>query len=401
MFRPQTRNTDPDFVEIARMIELIELRLAGMINEMCTTKNPQLIPKVALFFRVIARSCRLGQHIQSHICRDQVRWLISFLESYENAHFAEDEYDSVVDIAWKCLVNVLTQNIENQKSIWLAHREFLIKHISIRHRFVNISCATVYNIYLNGTIDSDGPKILEHLLNVLREEIADPNYTTTSEYVQYYLEYFICKEKKIVQMYRSLKMNDRLVLMHFVADFLRPTREETLLLSTALILHFVKEFKLKSDCVLKTVPSFVEKISPIEVCALLEILAICSSSSDYHPIVSTDGSLFLNAGCLLQTINSLGQKTDNVFTPISKLAQIAPNSREGTNIERDISYELKSLLVRLIGNLAYRSPNNQTLAREMDIILAVLNCTNMDARNPRNDKFILENSLFNTLLYSQ
>lgn len=388
MFCSQTRNTDPDFGEIVRIVELIELRLTGLINDMCTTKNTQLIPKVILFFRVIARSCRLGQHIQSHICRDQVRWLIAMLESNENTHFVENEWDCVIDIAWKCLVNVLTQNIENQKSIWLAHREFLIKHISTRHRFVNISCAAVYNIYLNGIIDSDGLKILEHLLNILREEIADPSYTTTSEYVQYYLEYFISKEQNIVKMYRSLKINDRLVLMHFVAEFLRPTRDETLLLSTALILHFVKEFKLKSDCVLKTVPSFVDKICPSEVCALLEILAICSSSSDYHQIVSTDGSLFLNAGCLLQTINSLGQKADNVFTPISKLAQIAPNSREASNIERDISYELKSLLVRLIGNLAYRSPNNQTLAREMDIILAVLNCTNMDARNPRNDKFI-------------
>lgn len=384
------------------MIDAIELRLLSRINEMITTRNTQLIPDVVQFFRIIARCCRLGQHIQFHICRDQVRWLIDFLASYESSHFVEDEWNTVVDIAWKCLVNVLTQNIENQKIIWMAHSEFLLKHISIRHRFVNISCATVYYIYLNGIIDSDGLAILEHLLNILREEVADPNYTTTSEYVQYYLEYFICKEQKIVQMYRSLNIDDRLVLLHFVADFLRPPRDEALLLTTALILHFVKDFKLKSDCVLKTVPSFVNRICPKEVCALLEILAICSGTSDYNSIVSTDGSLFLNAGCLLQTINSLGQKTDNVFTPISKLAQIAPNSSEGTNIERDISYELKSLLVRLIGNLAYHSPNNQALAREMDIILAVLNCTSMDARNPRNYNLIyLENSLLSSVfIYS-
>lgn len=148
------------------------------------------------------------------------------------------------------------------------------------------------------------------------------------------------------------------------------------------------EFKKKSDCVLKTIGSYVDGIEPKEVIALLDVLAQASSDERYAHILSIDGSLFLNVGCLLQTINKIGNSTNsgegnNIFTPVQKLGQLAPNSEENTNIERDISYQLKSTLVRTLGNLAYKNSKNQALAREMDILMAVLDSTNLDARNPR------------------
>lgn len=133
---------------------------------------------------------------------------------------------------------------------------------------------------------------------------------------------------------------------------------------------------------LKTEASYVNSIHPREVCALLEVICLISGNDHYSHILATDSSLFLNAGCLLITINQLGGQSENIFTPVSKLGQVAPNSNEDTTIERDVSFELKSMLVRTIGNLAYQNPRNQELARDMDILLAVLNCTNVDARNP-------------------
>lgn len=58
------------------------------------------------------------------------------------------------------------------------------------------------------------------------------------------------------------------------------------------------------------------------------------------------------------------------------------NSAEAEEIEKSLSFSLKSLLVRTIANLSYKNKKNQELAREMEIMISILNCLNLDARNP-------------------
>jgi hypothetical protein len=105
---------------------------------------------------------------------------------------------------------------------------------------------------------------------------------------------------------------------------------------------------------------------------------------------------------LIKSINAIGREGENVFTPIQKLEQVAPNSTANkANIHNDF-FEFKVNIVKCIANLTYRNKKNQKLVsghdtclfvmflltvdvfqiREMDILQEVLNCANVDARNP-------------------
>ncbi|KAL1377672.1 hypothetical protein pipiens_016103 [Culex pipiens pipiens] len=92
-----------------------------------------------------------------------------------------------------------------------------------------------------------------------------------------------------------------------------------------------------------------------------------------------------NLGCLLRQLQTLGKTDrDNIFAPVQSIGEIL-KVKQGTselNIEQDISYSLKSALVKALANLSYRNKKNQNLAREMDIMAAILDCANLDARNP-------------------
>lgn len=65
-----------------------------------------------------------------------------------------------------------------------------------------------------------------------------------------------------------------------------------------LLKYLIFHFRRKSDCILKTVTSYVEGIDPKEIIALLEIISIVSAQEMYVDIFQNDGSLFLNIGCM-------------------------------------------------------------------------------------------------------
>lgn len=154
------------------------------------------------------------------------------------------------------------------------------------------------------------------------------------------------------------------------------------MLDLNLIHHITREFKIKSDNILKTVATHVESTDPEIVMILLDIVATLTSQEKYLQLLKSDHSLFLNLGCLLQALHKVGKDTSNIFTPIQKLDALLPTSEEKVEIESEISYTFKTKLVKSLANLSYRNPRNQELAREMEIIQGIFDCTNVDARNP-------------------
>lgn len=126
----------------------------------------------------------------------------------------------------------------------------------------------------------------------------------------------------------------------------------------------------------------MESVDPEIVIILLDIIATISSQEKYRNILKDDRSLFLNLGCLLQAIHKMGKNSNNIFTPIQKLDALLPSSKDKEAIESEISYSFKTKLVRSLANLSYRNRKNQELAREMEIMQSIFECTNADARNP-------------------
>lgn len=293
---------------------------------------------------------------------------------------------TIARLCWQFLANLCVNNAISQQLVWSVHAQTFLDCLATEgHSNRHICRMIIYQMQLNQVIDTAANRsVLPALLSNLMEQIAQPN-STICEFLQFTLEHFCCHHNRFLPIYGALDDAERIAFLHFVAEYLRaplPIDGARVPLSRDLTQYICKEFKKKSDCVLKTQASYVDSIHPREVCALLEVICLVSGDVHYTDVLSTDSSLFLNAGCLLVSVNQLGGQSENIFTPVSKLGQVAPNSTEDTAIERDVSFELKSMLVRTIGNLAYENARNQELARDMNILLAVLNCTNVDARNP-------------------
>ena len=152
--------------------------------------------------------------------------------------------------------------------------------------------------------------------------------------------------------------------------------------SEELLQHLTVEFKRKSDTILKTVTTYVDSIDPLIVVALLDIISAATSQDKYMATLKNDHALFLNLGCLLQALHKIGKASDSIFNPIQSLDAMVPTSNANGDFEKQISYAFKTKLVRSLANLSHRNKKNQELAREMEILLSIFDCTNADARNP-------------------
>lgn len=76
---------------------------------------------------------------------------------------------------------------------------------------------------------------------------------------------------------------------------------------------------------------------------------------------------------LLRSIHSLGQAGSNYFTAI--------DDHFGA-VEPHPALNFKCNLVRLLGNLCYQNLTAQNRVRELEAIAPLLECCNLDARNP-------------------
>lgn len=115
---------------------------------------------------------------------------------------------------------------------------------------------------------------------------------------------------------------------------------------------------------------------------MLDIISSVSAQEKYELSLKDDQSLFLNLGCLLQLLHKIGKKSDSIFSPIQKLEALVPTTNENGDFEREFSYSFKTKLVKSLANLAHKNKKNQELAREMEIMQSIFDCTNADARNP-------------------
>lgn len=127
---------------------------------------------------------------------------------------------------------------------------------------------------------------------------------------------------------------------------------------------------------------------------LLEIISSACNREKYLAILKKDASLFLNTCLVLQNFQKVGKNSsDNVFAPIQKLDSLAPASTDNSDHEKEFSYNFKTMLLKIIANLCHQNKKNQDLAREMEIMLTIFDCTNADARNPcKLTKLIFFNS---------
>ncbi|KAJ6641082.1 Ataxin-10 [Pseudolycoriella hygida] len=330
--------------------------------------------------RVIRQACPQGADVQSYIVNALP--VIGFIESVFTTAL-KDANKQLYLVSLQVLANLIINHSSNQQVIWGHFNQLLVKFLQASdfpHK--DMCLMLLHNIYcVGGLIQDNGKDFLKLLLQILEEEIHNGK-STIPEFLQLFLEHFVTKQKRVTPMYMLLSSNERILLLNFVSDLIKENHSGDTVVTTELLQCISKEFKKKSDCILKTETTYLNCIEPKEVMALVEVISQASADKSYKHVFADDGSLFLNIGCLLRNVQALGKNGENIFSPIQKLEQIAPSSTSNAEFEADVSYSLKTMLVRSIGNLACRNSKNQDLAREMEIMMAVLDCTHMDARNP-------------------
>lgn len=265
-------------------------------------------------------------------------------------------------MCWQFVANLCVQNVPIQRQMWQKCIEPLVSKLNCVCNTGNSRECTMilYNLFINEILNTnDTKKIIELLLECISDR-SGQHELQLNDFYQLFMEHFITKYRSVVSIYdRISPLDKRINIIYYIADHMKTMNH--LPISTPLLQFMCKELKKKSDCVLR---SNSDQIHPREVIALLEIIAQASSDERYSYILSNDSSLFLNVGCLLRSIHEVGKRqTDdgNIFAPVQKLEQLAPNSSVETSIERDISYQLKTMLIRILANLTHKNKTNQDL----------------------------------------
>jgi len=158
-------------------------------------------------------------------------------------------------------------------------------------------------------------------------------------------------------------------------------------------------FCKKSDLILKTVNTYVNSIDPTEIILILNILGLLTTQCKLSENVR---SLLINCKCkyisfqynliecknniiifidLLMSLHMMGKETDNYFTPITNLRQVAPNTQRRTinvcsninDIEKSEAtaancdpqehpaYGFKAGLIQVIANVVHKNKMCQDL----------------------------------------
>ncbi|KAH8290546.1 hypothetical protein KR054_003909, partial [Drosophila jambulina] len=310
----------------------------------------------------------------------------SFLDAVAFNPLMRTEHRMAHNLSLQVLANSVVNNEVTQRLTWNQHGDKIAEqaHAPPLGSSNNVLLMIMYNIFLSGRggliTDQVALQTCLRLWRALNEAQCSYNF----EYLHFFLEHFIVQNgRACVACYQKLDTEDRVAFLDYVAHYLgenSPNGEVTLFL----LQHFAKEFRLKSDCILRETLKLKHELHPREVHTLLRIIASVSGSEKYANVYATDQSLFINVSSLLRCVVAAGKEPDGggLDKPMTKLEEVALTSGIDAGYEKKVSYELKTLLVRCCANLLYENKENKGYCLDTQLLPALLECTTMDARNP-------------------
>ncbi|XP_053659880.1 ataxin-10 [Anopheles marshallii] len=329
---------------------------------------------------LLKRACARGESFQNAIVA-RVEFLERVRDILENENGTIPE--NVRTNCLQLLANLCVQNMCNQERIITFMNTFLLKNVSSNGGYSNASAMILYNGFLYKAVSLNLQDILNRLLeNVEANRLAQ---TDVPEFVAIFLEYLIVESNEMVRVLEKIDVSKKLLLYRYLIEYIRQEDRRVHPIHPDVFKHLLAEFKKKSDMILKTDNVQLDAQDTEEAFTLLVLIADSSCVEPYGSFLRHDGGLFLNLGCLLRQMQLLSKsELKNMFTPVQKIEEILKIKQGDSelDIEPKISYSLRSSVVKALANLAYKSKKNQKLAREMEIIAAILECTNLDARNP-------------------
>ncbi|XP_012530887.1 ataxin-10 [Monomorium pharaonis] len=201
-------------------------------------------------------------------------------------------------------------------------------------------------------------------------------------------------------IYSSITTSEKLALLEIIYDEIWQSWQSDLnmVLTKDQAEFLALTFCKKSDLILKTVDTYVNNVDPMEIILILNILGLLTTQCN---ISENARCLLINCKYLLMSLHMMGKEADNYFTPITNLSKVAPSTQgrdtdvcsksndaevsatvAKCNPEEHPAYGFKVGLIRVIANMVHKNKICQDLFREIDGIPLLLDCCNIDARNP-------------------
>uniref|UniRef100_A0A1B0G4D8 Ataxin-10 n=1 Tax=Glossina morsitans morsitans TaxID=37546 RepID=A0A1B0G4D8_GLOMM len=337
--------------------------------------------------KTLRNLCACGADCQIEIIGDKnlQEYLRLLLFSEEELKSDNDFYKRLQLMAWQLMANSVVNNKKTQELLWQLYGDDILQQCNNKRQpldpSTDIRLMIIYNI-LKLPLAEKG-KILKACVAIWQNMI-EQKCSLPIEFLHFIFEDFLVMDaRSTVRFYSQMAVEERLSFLDYLHNYLKQDSPNGLVHSF-LLQDISKQFKMKSDCLLR-VSSIqeVDNIKPREVYNLLKCIASASGSENYAEFYSVDHSLFLNISSLLRALVILSKERSNdLYKPLNKLEEVAPSSKVSRDYQCEITYELKTLLVRCIANLLYKNSINQTYCRDTQLMPVLLECTNMDARNP-------------------
>lgn len=310
-----------------------------------TTSSDQvaLLKKCILFLRV---SCVQGSDVQVAVLRNG-----NCIKNILTSSTHSDE--AVTRSTWQLCSNLLVQCPEN---VELAIKDLLplclaaLDNPATNPKDVDIIAAAIHNLLganqlLVPSIELHKEEIYKAALNAIFKN-QDQQFT----FLQFVIEEFLTREAEPKEAYFALAHPDRIILHQYVTEYVQSDVTE---LSSAFLRVLSENFNRLADNILTWFNGHVATAEPQELLSLLECLCTITGSQKYSLAYKSEASMFINSGGLLVACS---ESKKSELAPKDKLSDFeADKARE----EDDPFHDFKSLLIRLIGNLAHKNKKNQ------------------------------------------
>ncbi|XP_054740167.1 ataxin-10 [Anastrepha obliqua] len=291
-------------------------------------------------------------------------------------------------MALQLLANAIVQNSSSQRKIWYHYGEAIVEccHKPPLGRHTDILLMIVYNVLKSAAVLNMEQQSLSVAVRVW-QSIVQERSEVSYEFLHFLFEHFIVYGgHNTVRYYAHLTPTERISFLEYLVNYLRQDSPNGRV-HPFILKYITKEFNMKSDRILVCQPNnaqapTTDPLPAREAYAILRVIASASGSELYGDKYADEHSLFLNVSSLLRCLAQVGKQSQNIFTPMSKLEEVALTSNISRDFEAEVSFELKTLLVRCIANLLYKNSTNQGYCIDTQLLPTLLECTNMDARNP-------------------
>ncbi|XP_045479422.1 ataxin-10 isoform X1 [Harmonia axyridis] len=315
-------------------------------------------------FRYLRKSATLNESqnilANNRFILNEVKIILQKLIDNENENF-------LIKIILQFLVNLVVANQTScLKVSEIMYEEILDCFYKRRNDYEVL--ALLYNLHLKNRVLCFRDEVYENILNFSRDNDC--------EYAQFLSELFLYSES-FWRHYDKLEISSRiealeLLQMRWIKGKLQSLPEISLQILS-------KKFWSSENVIFQTLSSNTNSLEPYEISLLLDILGSLCGNDIYLTSLQKDYDLVIRCGVLLINIHRIGKQSDNYFSSVQKLSELKEPSEA---IQKHPAFGFKVGLVRLVGNLCWKNKKMQDLVRETEIIPILLDCCNIDARNP-------------------